>query len=177
MIALLLAAVTAAHPAFAGIPHIAFVTYPVHGTDLATIRASLDAARPVDPNDGERVEAISNPRFTWQWPGGRGGDCYPGAATVRFAATVTLPRLVGIAALAPDVQVRWRRYIAALEMHEAGHVRYAYDHRGDVLAALRGATCRTAEAAGQAALRTLAEHDIAYDAETRHGQLQGATFP
>ncbi|WP_174293281.1 DUF922 domain-containing protein, partial [Sphingomonas bacterium] len=76
-----------------------------------------------------------------------------------------------------EVQAAWRRYAAALDEHEAGHVRYAWQHRGDVLAAIRGATCATAEAAGQAALADIVAHDLAYDRETQHGLTQGAVFP
>lgn len=175
MIALALAA-AAVPTAFAGVPAVRIVTYPVRGRDLAAIRASLDAAGPVDPNDGSHVEAITHWRFAWQWPG-TASDCDLSAATVRFAATVTLPRLVGIAALPPDVQASWRRYRAALEAHESNHARYAYRHRGEVLSAIRGATCSTAEAAGQAVLQQLIDHDLAYDRATQHGASEGAVFP
>ena len=176
MILPLLTSVAAMPAAFAGVPGVHIVTYPVRGGDMAAIRASLDAAGPYDRNDGEHVEAITHWRFVWRWPG-TVSECYLSAATVRFTATVTLPRLVGLATLPPDVQASWRRYRTALEAHEANHVRYAYAHRGDVLAAIRGATCATAEAAGQAVLRDLVEHDLAYDRDTRHGTSEGATFP
>ena len=153
MIAVLAAAVAAVPAAFAGVPHIRIVTYPVRGETLEAIRASLDAAEPTDRNDGSHVEAITHWRFTWRWPGTPGGQCHLSAATVRFSATVTLPRLVGLATLPPEVQADWRRYRAALEAHEANHVGYAYAHRGEVQAALRGAACATAEAAGPGGAR------------------------
>lgn len=179
MIASMLSAIAAAAAvpaAFAGVPGVKIATYPVSGRDLAAIRASLDAEGPYDRNDGMHVEAITHWHFAWQWPG-TADECDLSAATVRFSATVTLPRLVGAATAPPDVQASWRRYRAALEAHEANHVRYAHAHRGEVLAAIRGATCTTAEAAGQAVLQRLIEHDLAYDRETQHGASEGAVFP
>uniref|UniRef100_UPI001576E87A DUF922 domain-containing protein n=1 Tax=Sphingomonas bacterium TaxID=1895847 RepID=UPI001576E87A len=102
-------AVVVAHPAYAGIPHVAIVTYPVHGDTLAAIRASLDTRHPVDRNDGQEVEAVTHWRFTWQWPGPHDDQpCDLTAASVRFAATVTLPRLVGLSRLPAEVQAAWR---------------------------------------------------------------------
>lgn len=162
--------------AFAGVPHVVVRTYAVGGSDRATIRAALDAAAPHDRNDGERVEALTHWRFTWRWTG-TARRCDLEAARVRFAATVTLPRLVEVDALAPDVEADWARYRAALEAHEANHVRYAYGHRGEVLAAIRGARCATADAAAGAVVRRLVGHDIGYDRDTRHGATEGAVFP
>lgn len=155
---------------FADIPHVRVVSYPVHGRDLAAIQASLARVELRDAHDGERVEAVTHWRFVWQWPRTRGGGCRLRAARVRFAATVRLPRLVGLATLPPDLQALWRRYLAGLEAHEAMHARYAHDHRGEVLAAILGATCATADAAAHRVLRRLAAHDIAFDRETRHGR-------
>lgn len=155
---------------FDGIPGVTIASYPVHGRDLDAIKASLAEVEPRDGHDGERVEAVTHWRFTWRWPRDPRGGCRLRAATVRFAATVTLPRLVGLATLPAELQAHWRRYLAALEAHEAMHVRYAYDHRGKVLAAIRGATCATADRAGQAVLRRLIDHDVAFDRETQHGR-------
>lgn len=170
-----LAAIAASVGALAGTPGITLRTYRVAGDTIAAIRASLDAAGPVDRNDGERVEALTHWRYTWRWPGGRA--CRLDAARVSVAATVTLPRLVGLATAPPDVAATWSRYRAALEEHEARHVHYARAHRGEVLAAIRGATCATADAAAQAVVRRLVEHDIAYDRDTHHGASEGAVFP
>ncbi len=75
------------------------------------------------------------------------------------------------------VLVRWDNYMAALERHEAGHLRHAYDNMGSVLRAIRASTCTQANEAGRAAVRVLARWDVTYDRETRHGFSQGAHFP
>jgi predicted secreted Zn-dependent protease len=169
VIALALLAAAGQAP-FAGIPHVRIVRYPVYGRDLAAIGASLAKVEPRDPHDGERVEAVTHWRFAWQWPRLPGGGCRLRAATVRFSAIVRLPRLVGVATLPLELQAHWQRYLGELEAHEAMHVRYAHDHRGEVLAAIRAATCATANAAGQRVLQRLVAHDVAFDRETQHGR-------
>ena len=163
--------------AFAGVPNVVFRPYTVQGNDLASLAASIGAARPTDPHGNERVDALTHWAIRWRWTGKWHGACDLAHARVTFSATVTLPRLVDGSALPPALLDAWTRYIAALERHEAGHVRYAYDHRGDVLAAIRGARCATAARAAQAALNRIAAHDIAYDRDTQHGLTQGAGFP
>lgn len=161
--------------AFAGVPDVAIAWYDVEGTTPAAVRASLDARRPVDPNDGARVDALTRWSISWQWLGSAQDPCGLSNATVGFAASVQLPRLAG--AVAPDLRAAWDRYVAALAAHEARHVRAAYDARMRVLAALRGATCATANAAGEAVLATIHEEARVLDRETEHGQREGARFP
>lgn len=163
--------------AFAGIPHVAFHHYAVAGADAAALRRSIDAARPTDPHDDAPVDALTHWAMRWSWHARPRGRCDLSRARLTFRATVTLPRLADTAALPSPLIEAWTGYIAALERHEAAHVRYAYDHRGGVLAAIRAATCATADRAGRRALAAIADHDIAYDRDTRHGLSEGAGFP
>ena len=163
--------------AFAGVPGVVFRPYTVEGNDLATLAAAIGAVRPTDPHGGARVDALTHWAIRWRWTARRHGGCDLARARVTFSATVTLPRLgVGSRLAQPQLDA-WTRYLAALERHEAGHVRYAYQHRADVLAAIRGATCATAAGAARAAVNRIVRHDIAYDRETQHGLTQGAGFP
>jgi predicted secreted Zn-dependent protease len=163
--------------AFAGLPYLVVRPYDVMGTDAVTLRASIDANRPTDPHGRAPVDAGTHWTIGWRWTARTHRGCDLAHARVTFRATVTLPRLADPASLPPPLADAWNRYIAALERHEAGHVRYAYDHRGDVAAAIRGATCATAERAARAALAAIVAHDIAYDRDTQHGLTQGASFP
>lgn len=167
----------AAASALAGVPHVAVRHYDVRGEDAAALRRSIDANRPTDPHGDQPVDALTHWRIGWRWPGNRHGRCDLAGAQVAFSATVTLPRLAEGATLPPEVEEAWTRYIAALERHEAAHVRYAYDHRRDVLVAIRRARCATAERAARTALGAIVAHDIAFDRDTQHGESQGATFP
>ena len=162
--------------AFAGIPDVAIAHYDVEGADAAAIRRSINAHRLVDPNDGSRVDSLSNWHYGWHWSRrNTAAGCQVTGVTVDFTAVVRLPRLVGD--VSPAVRAQWDRYIAALERHEAGHVRYAYDHRGDVATAIGAANCDATAAAGKAAIALIDVYEVTYDRTTRHGQTQGATLP
>ena len=122
---------------FAGMPGVTIADYDVAGDDAAAIRAQIEAKGPVDPNDPARsFGGATTFAIRWRWPIDRAGRCDLTAARVTFAATVTLPRLTGDV---PDtLRNDWDRYRAALERHEAEHVRYAYDRRGDIARACLG---------------------------------------
>lgn len=165
-----------ASDAFAGIPNVRFVLYDVAGADAAAIRAAIDALRPVDPRDpGHSFDAATEWSMRWRWPVDSHGTCDLTRARVSFSATITLPRLVQ--EVAEPVMAAWNRYIAALERHEAAHARYGYDHRVDVLAAIRQAQCATADAAATRTLAGLTAHERERDSRTRHGATEGITSP
>jgi len=172
--AMLVVATAGPAAAFAGVPNVTIVRYPVEGSDPAAIRASLDARRPTVPDTGVRVDALTRWDIGWRWRGSRADRCGLSNAVVGFSATVQLPRLA--TAVAPDVKARWDAYLAALAAHEARHARAAYAARTEVLAALRGATCATANAAGEAVLATIRARDAAVDRATDHGRTEGAVF-
>lgn len=154
---------------FADIPNVTLVTYDVVGRTAAAVRRSIDSARPLDPNDGKRVDGLSRWEYKFTWHSDERGTCSSTLEDIIFSATVTVPRLAG-----PDVPTklleRFDRYRESLLAHEDGHIRYAWDHRGEVIAAINAATCDTAGAAAQAALQKISEHDVAYDMATRHGE-------
>lgn len=171
--ALLLAG--AAEAAFAGVPNVRIHWYEVEGATPTAIRASIDARRPVDPGDGAAVDALTRWSMTWRWLGSPADPCGLSHAVVDFAAGVQLPRL----RTRVDARTRaaWDRYVAALARHEARHVRAAHAGRAQVLAAVKGATCATANVAGEAALARLREGDRALDRATDHGKAEGAVYP
>ena len=160
---------------FSGLPNISFSSYPVTGSDADAIRASMNTHRPTDPNDGRAVDALTRWHIAWRLKQDGQGCRVTGAPT--FSAHVSLPALSDAQALPADTRKRWTQYDAALRMHEAGHARYAYEHLGDVQGALSAQTCDEANAAGIAAVRTIAKHDVEYDKETDHGRTQGAHLP
>jgi predicted secreted Zn-dependent protease len=164
-------------PDLNGIPDTSIAYYDVSGTDAPSLRASLNALGPRDGHDHLHVDALSTWRISWFWPTAADGTCDLSQAEVRFAATVLLPRIAAGSALHPVLAREWQDYLAALKLHEAGHVRHAYEHSGDVAAAIRDSTCKDAGSAAQAVIKDLVRFDIAYDAATRHGATQGAVFP
>jgi predicted secreted Zn-dependent protease len=167
----------AAGSPFAGIPNVEIQYYDVTGRNPREIREAMNQARPTDPNDGLRLDALSRWRMGFGWPRRGPDQCVLDQARVNFTATVLMPRLVDAEVLPQSVRTRWQAYIAALETHEAGHVRHAWEAVPIVLAAIRASTCANAQEAGRAAVRAAAAFDPEYDRATRHGLSQGAHFP
>ncbi|MDF7776537.1 DUF922 domain-containing protein [Sphingomonas sp. AOB5] len=162
---------------FDGIPNVEFVYYDVTGTSAKEIRESMNAKGLVDPNDGNRVDAIARWRFAWQWPRTLDGTCDLSRAEVRFNAVVTLPRLVSDEKLDRPTRTKWQRYMKSLREHEAGHIRPPYDDRNQLLDAIKGSDCAGASAAAHAVIARFGARDREYDAKTQHGAKQGARFP
>lgn len=160
----------------AGFPNTRIEYYDVMGADIRSIQAALAEAGPIDPVDHERVHALTSWRISWRWPSGPDGRCNLSAATASFEANVLLPRLADDRPLAPDLQAAWMRYIGALRLHEAGHLRRAHDRLDDVARAVRSSSCATANAAGERILNEIRRDQAQYDAATQHGRTQGAVL-
>jgi predicted secreted Zn-dependent protease len=152
------------------------VYYAVGGTTPEQIRARLNARAPASP-DGFHGDAFTRWSFRWHWPGSAAGRCRVSEATVTLRIDVSFPRWTHPKAASAAVATAWARYAHALARHEQGHVDYARAHYAAVARAIRGATCTTANAAGQKQLNAIRRHDVAYDAATQHGATQGARFP
>jgi predicted secreted Zn-dependent protease len=137
----------------------------------------MNAARPTDVNDGQRVDALTRWSVRWRWPRRPDGTCQLDRTEVTFGATMQMPRLADPDHLPRDVRTRWQAYMAALQTHEQGHVRHAFENIGSVLQAIQSSDCTHATEAGRAATQALAHWDVDYDRQTRHGLSQGAHFP
>jgi predicted secreted Zn-dependent protease len=173
-LALLLVAAVA--DPFAAYPNVKVIHYDVTGTDAASIQASIEAHGPRHPNEDKRYAAITDVRINWHWTA-KGKSCDLKRARINFSSIVKMPRLTTFAMLPPALQAEWTAYVAALAAHEAGHVKLAVEHLPRIRAAVRNATCATANRAGRAALKQLKDRDIAYDIATRHGEATGSNFP
>jgi predicted secreted Zn-dependent protease len=163
-------------PGTARVAHATMVYYAVGGTTPAQIRARLNARAPASP-DGFHGDAFTRWSFAWHWPGSADGRCRVSEATVTLKVSVSFPRWTHPKAASAATAAAWARYARALARHEQGHVDFARAHYAAVARAIRGATCKTADAAGQKQLNVIRKHDVAYDAATQHGATQGARFP
>jgi len=161
----------------AGIANVEVHYYDVRGNSLFEIRRALNRVRPRDPNDGLGVDALSSWYIQWRWPGDAAGGCDLSRAEIRFSGRIRMPRLVETAQTPEAVRLRWRAYVAALERHEATHIRQAWAHRNDVLAAIRASSCANATRDARAAIAIMGRRDVVYDRTTRHGLTEGAHFP
>lgn len=84
----------------------------------------------------------------------------------------------------PQLVAGWQRYVAAIEVHEQGHVNLAVEAGRTVLVQLDGlgpvsAIERLRDVAADAAngaVSAVREREGAYDKDSRHGVLQGAVL-
>ena len=160
------------------VPNLVITYYDVSGSTPDQIRQSINAQRGVDPADGKPVDAFSHWYLHWSWQNDANGQCQPQTVVVTYKAELRMPRLADEAALPPEVQQGWDRYMAALQLHESGHLLYVSHRVADLQAAMRAAA--TCDAMRQTAADLLAgyqQHDRDYDAETGHGATQGAVYP
>jgi len=108
----------------------------------------------------------------WAWPDD--GRCSP--VTVTTNIVVTFPRW-DPPPDAPAASVgNWQRYVARLAFHEQGHVDRIQGAAVQIPEVLGAAGCEGIGAAGKDALTLIDALNAEYDAETQHGELEGATL-
>lgn len=158
------------------IPNATIQYYDISGSTEGELRAEMDAQGPVG-YDGYKGDATTKWFIDWNWPGYGTNSCDLIQATVSDQITVILPHWKPPANAPPALIAEWANYTRALAEHERGHVDFVVASIPSVLTAIKRATCATADAAAQAALEPIRQHDIDYDAATNHGATQGARFP
>ena len=108
------------------------------------------------------------------------GRCIVGSLTTKLDLKVRMPRWSG---RDPDLSARWSRYVGALQVHEAGHLKIARDFESAFQRAASGLTtqdCGNLDAALRSQFDTMLkqanQRERDYDAQTEHGATQGAVF-
>jgi predicted secreted Zn-dependent protease len=152
-----------------GIPNVTVIPYDVVGNSSKAVRRSIDAVRPTDPNDGKRVDGLSRWNYRYKWRCDGQGKVTTTLDDIVFSAEVKIPRLADDGA-SSKLREQFDHYLQTLLAHEDGHVRYAWDSRDEILAAISSATCATAKVAAQAAVDEIKAHDVEYDTITGHGR-------
>jgi predicted secreted Zn-dependent protease len=145
--------------------------YDITGSTEQDLRRQMTARGP------EGYDAFTRWNIRWNWPGMGAADCRLKEAEVSYEVTVTFPRWIPTSEAAPELVIKWNRYVRALADHEQLHVDNVVKRFPAVVAAIQNATCLTAETAAQAALSPIRQFDAQYDLNTDHGRSQGARFP
>jgi predicted secreted Zn-dependent protease len=158
----------AADDPFEGIPRIKFQYYDVEGRTPTEIYASLRARAP-QKGDGVAHTAW-HMRVGWQ-ESRRGSECAVVDPMTSLSILVVLPRLI-TREVTPQGADFWRRTLRGLEIHEAGHARIAYDHRGDFSRTGEGASCRDIRAIAAKVQARVEKIQADYDRDTNHGIKQ-----
>ncbi len=101
---------------------------------------------------------------------------------VSVNAQITLPRWTPPADAEPGLAAEWKRFVDAVEAHEAGHKDISAKAAREIIDRVQGlsAPCSQIDTRGNDIARSIVdrahEQQQAYDAETRHGLTQGTMF-
>lgn len=158
------------------------VYYDVHGRTYAELHAEMRRLGPKNNGSSFVGETRSPMSWSWRTESVTGSGCTMRDVRVRVNAEILLPRWTPPADADSSVIVEWKRFIAALETHEAGHkdiaARAGRDLK-DELRQLTGLCSQVSMRADDIARRIIDAASAAqkrYDAETRHGLTQGTGF-
>ena len=156
--------------------------YPVGGNTVAEINTQIGKCKP--PSAG-RYAAITRYSLNYSYTASKQADglCRLARVSVGIHVAVALPGWTPGPGAAPGLADAWQAYVAALTLHEQGHVdrdvQSAQQLRSD-LEALGESDCATLNVQ-VSALATksgvaLAQANLDYDNETGHGATQGAVL-
>jgi predicted secreted Zn-dependent protease len=144
----------------------------------------LDALGP--RRGGRAFGAYTDWQVAWRYaiettPGG----VRVGEVSVDVRAAVVVPRWRPPRSAPAELAAQWSRYVAAIELHEQGHVDLAVAAGRAVLVGLEGlptfagpdALRRAADALAEAEVEQVRARERAYDDASRHGASQGVAWP
>ncbi len=156
--------------------------YDIEGDSSAAMRASLNERGPTDAFG--RHDALTAWYVTWSYDYQRTDrSCALVNVTTQVKTTYTMPRWENPRAPSA-LAARWRQYLSALATHERGHTQVAIEAARTIGVALSvlppEPSCERMESVanglGEHELDSARQRDVVYDAETKHGETQGATF-
>lgn len=159
--------------------------YAIAGDTAAELVEAMRAQNLVDPA-GDAAFALTTWNVVWNYKWvTSGGKCGIGDLAVKVDVVTTLPSWDPPTTADRRLIDNWKRFTDALILHERGHAQNGLDRAAEVAAAMARVdprpTCNalesTADAAGAAIINDGQEWDVSYDAETKHGVTQGASFP
>jgi predicted secreted Zn-dependent protease len=158
--------------------------YLVVGSTAQQLRTVLSALGPV--RGGQRFGAFTDWEVAWRY---RHSEAAEGRriceVTIDLSVRIAMPRWCPPRSAPAGLVAAWEAYVAAVELHEQGHVALAVDAGAAVrrrlleLPALGSSAALDAAArtAAEEALRDARERELAYDRETCHGAAQGVRLP
>jgi len=156
--------------------------YDIHGRTFDDLHAEMRRKGPKIDGESFVGEARLPMRLSWRTESLGRNSCSIRDVTVSVTAEITLPRWTPPENPEPGLVDEWKRFIAALEEHEAGHKDISAKAAREITSRLRGLSglcsqlgTRANEFARTIVARTSDEQN-AYDAATRHGLTQGTAF-
>jgi predicted secreted Zn-dependent protease len=161
-------------------------TYTVTGDDADAVRRSLSRLGLVGA-DGKRYDGDTKWAVHWQYASqsDASGSCAVASSSVVLNVDMTLPQWEHSTDVSEALQNRWETYLAALRVHEDGHVKNAEREAAAIAQMLQTigpqSDCELLNQKlldlGQQIQQRYKDNDAEYDERTGHGRTQGAVFP
>ncbi len=148
------------------IPGATVQFYEIEGSTRQELRSAMDNARMTDISGG-RFDATTEWYISVEGPTADPNIDY---------INVTLPRWQPPDEAEDHLIEAWQEYVTRLAQHEANHVRFVYEAFPDIEQALRNGPRHSAQTRFEAALAVLIRRNREYDADTRHGETEGAVW-
>lgn len=158
-------------------------TYQVSGQTSKAVRADINAKRKAAAG-GAGFDSVNRWQTHWNFRTVSTAEgCTLSDIVVRLDIEIVIPELGP--AVPAALRQRFEAYIEKLMVHERGHSTYSVAAAREIDARLRALgplpTCMEMSAAARELGHSLLEEgrqaDKDYDARTRHGATQGATYP
>lgn len=158
--------------------------YRIEGRNAQALAQQMRELGPIDPLTGNRVFGYASTHIAWRYRyREENGECRLGDIAVELDTRIQLPGWQPSEG-AGRIVAKWSGFLLRLAEHEYGHrdlgVEAAKAVR-DALERMPAWPCDSiqarADAVGGEIIEGLRAAHRDYDRETRHGQLQGATWP
>jgi predicted secreted Zn-dependent protease len=156
------------------------VLFPVRGESLKDVGAGVHG----HIHGGYAGYANWNTQYSMEVHESLFGTCTAKNISINFQSKITLPEWRGSGTFTANVLPQWNQFIAALKVHEEGHVEIALSEAKTLVAELEAMSPIKADNCDQledkvrqivgSALKISADENERYDLLTKHGVLQGA---
>lgn len=156
--------------------------YDVVGSSIADLRRQIKQ-NGTRWNDGKTYAAVTS----WDIKYGydvvnEGGSCSVQSVKTDVEIVYHLPRMISSSGL--DLTGLWNGYLAHVKLHEYGHKDIAVKAAGEINEALASLPKfkseqeleKEASRVADEKLQRMTKAQVAYDADTRHGETQGAVL-
>jgi predicted secreted Zn-dependent protease len=150
--------------------------YEIYGDTENKLRNQMNLLGPVDYLN-YRGDATTFWFASWTWDGYGKSNCDLSTTKVELDVRLVFPHWRPPKSAPSSLITKWNSYILALARHEQHHIDNVVSRTPQVLSAIKGATCTTAEGAAQAVLDDIRKVDADFDLSTDHGRNTGAVFP
>ncbi|MFZ6873756.1 DUF922 domain-containing protein [Undibacterium sp. Di27W] len=161
-----------------------YVTYTVKPEAGTSLSRAMITASPITEGD-KKYRGHTQWDMHWNYTYDKASDlrtCKVKTVSVSLKATITLPEL---SSKDDKLIAQFKQYLPALKKHELGHLQIAREAAKKIERSLLAqpalASCELLKTALNANGRALTEEakilNVQYDAQTRHGQTQGAFLP